>query len=107
MVPAHMEAALCRLPDPRRRLHADQVGGQQFAARHAGGESLREPCAERRSGGMDHAVGMGVVIVEAVDQHPVDQGCIAHRQADIRADHRRRPLAGEPRMESSVLRPKS
>ena len=96
MMPAHMEPALRRLADPRRRLDADQIGGQQVPPACAGRETLRQRRDERRGRGMDHAVGVRVVIVEAVDERAVDQRRVAQRQADIRADYGRRPLAGEP-----------
>ena len=80
MVAAHVEAALCRRTDAGGGLDADQIGGEQVCARGLVFQGLTQRGCQGAGTGMDDAGDVGVVIVQAVNQRPVQQHLVAQWQ---------------------------
>ena len=57
----------------------------------------RQRAGQAGGGGVDDAVEMGIVEIEAVDQHAVGERRVAHRQANVAADHAAGSLAAQRR----------
>src|ERR1700676_5786336 len=81
-----VEAALGSGAHANCSLHAGSVGNQERASVHAAGFTEGQRAGEARRSRVDDAGQMGIVEVEAVDQHAVRKRRVAYRQTDATAD---------------------
>ena len=75
-------------------LHAGHISQQQILTGAVLLASDAESGGKHRCSGMDHAAGVGVVVIQAMDQQAIDQGRIAGWQMGLQAKYRDRACAG-------------